>query len=86
MREGRYVGIKGYTLTQFERFSEAIERRRTRDRADRIEDTAYAARTIFAKLDVLQSLVKSFRESAQKRPARKSKGKSRQKKAGRESP
>jgi hypothetical protein len=81
MREG-LTGIKGYTLTQFERFCEALERRRSRERADRIEETGYAARTVFAKIDVLQGLVKGFRENAGKRRTNR-KGRRRNKRKGR---
>lgn len=66
LNEGN-VGIRGYTLTQIERFSESIEMLRRDERADRIEETALAVRTIFNKPAELIRFLKGLRSDVNKR-------------------
>lgn len=63
--EGK-VGIRGYTLTQFENFLDAVEAKLNNERFDRIEETALAARTIFSKYESVVQFLKGLRNSKKK--------------------
>jgi len=55
------VGIRGYTLAQFELFLDAVENLNSNERFDRIEEIAIAARTIFTKFESVMQYLRSLR-------------------------
>jgi hypothetical protein len=61
------IGILGYSQKQIEGFLDSIERKKIAARADRIEEIAYAARTIFADGKTIKTLVDGVRKHGKRK-------------------